>query len=150
MELWLPQAAMAGASAMSMDENGHKAGTVCSCLVKTVEKSLRAFPTNFYSLLRSLRSVFCQVHAPAENVLTLFAAAGGKLCEAFDTLHKAGTVCSCLVLIESGKAGSPGSRLSGLCSFELPWVRIRQCLGAVGRPRQSIGSISLPQQRGMV
>ena len=31
----------------------------------------------------SLRGIFRQVHAPAENFLTFFAAAGGKLCEAF-------------------------------------------------------------------
>ena len=63
------------------------------CYTQTVEKPLRGFPTEVCSLLRpgivgrrptiptlrSLRCIFCQVHAPAENDFNFFRRRSGEL-----------------------------------------------------------------------
>ena len=70
-------------------------------------------PEAHNSHTRSLSCIFCQVHAPAENDPTLFAASGSKLCEAFfDKLKTVpeGTVLSFLLSSAGADDGDQDSR----------------------------------------
>ena len=106
-------------------------------IVQTVEKPLRGFPAEVCSLLRpgivgrrptiptlrSLRCIFCQVHAPQKMILTFFAAAAANLSETFLTSC---TPCCPAAggVFGRGTAGSMFQRvIYGEGTIRVPWLK---------------------------